>query len=249
MNALSDFFSDKYINQNAAKNNIIIYLLGRLSYPFSVVFTKIGVSPNQLTTVSTMMAILSSISLVYDSGWLLFIIFWSCSLLLDFCDGTVARMTDQVRTSAFRYDHTSDLFKIFIVILGVSVRFDDLVLWIISTSTIFFFMFYTLLNHEYSYVDKINNLIGSSAQDDDLFRDVKITLKHKLKSRLSEGVFKTILTNAYVVIFSINGHTLLVFLFFSLGVFVAKFILLYLMTLSVKGVYQNINNLRLVKQI
>jgi len=111
---INRIFSAQYVNKEAAKNNIIVYILGRFSYPFSVVFAKIGVTPNQITTLSSLLAILSSLALVYDDGWKLFVLFWSLSLLLDFCDGTVARMTDQVRKTAFRYDHTSDLFKIFI---------------------------------------------------------------------------------------------------------------------------------------
>jgi hypothetical protein len=57
-------FSAKYINQKATKNNVIVYLLGRLSYPFAVVFARIGVTPNQITTLSTLLAIASSIALI-----------------------------------------------------------------------------------------------------------------------------------------------------------------------------------------
>ena len=52
MNTLSDFFSDKYLNK-AAESNILIYLLGRFSYPLSLIFVKLRITPNQITTISS----------------------------------------------------------------------------------------------------------------------------------------------------------------------------------------------------
>jgi|APSaa5957512535_1039671.scaffolds.fasta_scaffold16171_4 hypothetical protein len=248
MNIVDKLFSDEYINKNAAKNNVIIYLLGRLSYPFAVVFAKIGITPNQITTLSTLLAILSAAVLIYDAGWELFVLFWSLSLLFDFCDGTVARMTDQVRKTSFRYDHTSDLFKIFIVILGAAIKYDDNVLWITSMSSIFFFMFFTLLNHEYSFIHRINGQIVGMDNDIIMHAD-NVSLKKKIKNYLTSSYFGSILVNIYTIIFSINGHSLLIFLLFYCGKLTVIYIMCYLMILSSKGVYQNINNLRLISKL
>jgi phosphatidylglycerophosphate synthase len=91
------------------------------------------------------------------------VLFWSISILFDFCDGTVARMTNQVRKTAFRYDHNSDLFKIFIVILGVAIIFDDVILWSASISASFFFMFYSVLN---SYLNLARSAPMTECKDD-----------------------------------------------------------------------------------
>lgn len=244
MNIIDKLFSDEYINKNAAKNNIIIYLLGRLSYPFAVVFTKIGVTPNQITTLSTLLGISSAVALVYDSGWKLFVLFWAFSLLFDFCDGTVARMTSQVGKTAFRYDHTSDLFKIFIVILGVSIRYNDVFLWAVSMSASFFFMFFTVLNHDYSFVARITNLVDEKKEATSIGND-EISLKQKIKDYISDSNFEFIVINIYMIIFTINGHSLLVFLLFCFGRDTSLSVMIYLMLLSIKGAYQNINKLKL----
>ena len=148
MNILDKLFSSKYVNKSAVKNNIVVSLIGRFSYPFSFIFSKIGVTPNQITTLSIILAIASAISLAISDNWQLFIWLWSISLLLDFCDGTLARMTSQTRKTAFRYDHTSDLFKIFVIILGVSIKYDDIVLWGAAISTIFLLLLHNSLNCE-----------------------------------------------------------------------------------------------------
>ena len=250
---MSNYFSSEYINKRAAKNNIIIYLLGRLSYPFAVLLVKIGFSPNQITTLSTIFAVLASISLIFDSGWTWFLLCWTISLLLDFCDGTAARMTGRVRRVAFRYDHTSDLFKIFIVILGVAIRFDDVWVWIIALSVVFFVMYYTVLNHDASSSSQITFLSKSECNGNqdkaNCHENRKLTLKEKIKNKMHDGIVKDLFYNLYTIFFSINGHTFLLFLLFAFGKNMVISVLFYLTLLSVIGVWKNINILRAIKKI
>ncbi len=228
----NSFFSDKFINKGASKNNIVVYFLGRLTYPMSLIFSKMGVTPNQITTLSTFFAILSAIALVYSDNYVLFMTFWSISSLLDFCDGTLARMTGQVRATAFRYDHTSDLFKIFVIILSVAIRFDDIVLWVISMLSIFLFMFYGVLSYELEYVKKS---IQKNVNE-------KVDIKPFKKSQASSSLL--FLKNIYFIVFTIKGHTLLLFLLFSLGKEWAIFFLIYFSLLSIISVFVNITSRR-----
>jgi phosphatidylglycerophosphate synthase len=250
---MSNYFSGEYINKRAAKNNIIIYLLGRFSYPFAALLVKIGFSPNQITTLSIIFAVLASISLIFDSGWTWFLLCWTISFLLDFCDGTAARMTGRVRSSAFRYDHTSDLFKIFIVILGVATRFDDVWVWIIALSAVFFFMYYMVLNHDSGWASQVVFLskTKSCGNQDETFsnKNGKLTLKEKIKTYMQDGILKDIFHNLYTIVFSINGHTLLVFLLFPLGKYMVISVLSYLAIVSVIGLWKNINKLRTLEKI
>lgn len=250
---LQKLFSSEYISKGAAENNIVIYILGRLSYPFAVLLAKIGLSPNHITTLSIISAILSSLALIFDSGWALFILFWTISLILDFCDGTVARMTGQIRKSAFRYDNTSDLFKIFVVVLGVAIRFNDEWVWVSAISTIFFFMYYMLLNHDASTSSQIISLAKN--KDKELKGDPgysgfeKLTLKEKIKKLIQDGIIKDVLYNLYTIVFSINGHTLLLFLLFTFGKYAVVSVFLYLTMLSIIGVWKNIHKLRTLEKI
>lgn len=246
-------FSSKFIKQSAAKNNIIIYLLGRLTYPVSVLLARIGLSPNQITTLSIIFAFLSSLALIFDRGWSLFILFWTISLILDFCDGTVARMTGRIRKSAFRYDHTSDLFKIFVVILGVAIRFNDEWVWVTALSSIFFFMYYILLNSDATTSSQVISLVKNMRNEikGDLgYSDYReLTLKEKIKSYMQDGIIKDVFYNLYTIVFSINGHTLLLFLFFVFGKDIVISVFLYLTILSLIGVWKNINKLRALEKV
>ena len=101
---INRIFSEKYVTPGA---NVIQLLMYRIAYPFAVLLNKLHLSPNQITTQSLVFSILAFIALIYDEGWVWFSIFWGVSLLLDFCDGTVARMANKVSKTAFRYDHMS----------------------------------------------------------------------------------------------------------------------------------------------
>lgn len=251
MNTLSDFFSDKYLNK-AAESNILIYLLGRFSYPLSLIFVKLRITPNQITTISTLLAVASAITLAYDGNWNLFVAFWLLSLLFDFCDGMVARMTDQVGKSAFRYDHISDLFKIFLIILGVSIRHDFIYLWLASMFFLFFFMYYALLNHESTWVEKLTKIQQIKVdRNNEILKNTResFNLKDKLKKYFEDRHVLNILANVYAIFFTINGHTLLLFLLFPLGLNTTIFILVYLSFLSINGVYTNIKKLTNISKI
>ncbi len=247
MNIADKLFSDEYVNKNAAKNNVIIYLLGRFSYPFSVVFAKIGITPNQITSLSTLLAISSAAALIYDSGWKLFVLFWSISLLFDFCDGAVARMTNQVRKTAFRYDHTSDLFKIFIVILGVAIRFDDAVLWVASMSASFFFMFYSALSSDLNLARGASNL--NSPTKSPVTENNKISKKKSIKEIAKKYIGDGWLRNVYTLTFSINGHTLLLFTIFALGKIASIIFLTYLSIISLISLIKVVINLQSMSKV
>ena len=249
MKSISEIFSDKYVNQSA-ETNIIIYLLGRLSYPLSCVFVKHKISPNQITTTSILLSVFASIALAYCEGWGLFVFFWTLSLLLDFCDGMVARMANQVRQSVFRYDHISDLFKIFSIILGVSARYDSTYLWVTSMLFVFFFMYYSLMNHELSWAERLSK-IEITKHDNNNLSHIRSSSKlvNNFKRLLEEKNILSVFLNIYAVLFTINGHTLLLFLLFPLGHDVVVSVLLYLSVLSVIGVYINVIGLTKIVKI
>ena len=134
-------FSGRYIQ---AEVNIVQLVMYRFAYPFAVLLNRLGMSANLITTLSLVCSLLAFSALAFDDGWRWFTIFWGTSVLLDFCDGTVARMSDSVSKSAFRYDHMSDLIKISLVIMGAAVRYDDLVIWLLAFAASFLFRGFNL---------------------------------------------------------------------------------------------------------
>ncbi|MBI4995403.1 MAG: CDP-alcohol phosphatidyltransferase family protein [Rhodocyclales bacterium] len=219
---LARVFSDRYANQAAIGPNLLLMMMYRFAYPFSVALSAARVSPNQITTLSVLFAAVAALALAFDDRWWLFCVFWWLALLMDFCDGTVARMTDTVRNTAFRYDHTSDLFKVFLVVLAVGIRYDTTPAWVVSFSASFFFMFYMVVNHDLVSARKrvrdASPLAGAEANTSPAGPD-----------RGGPGAFRKAL---YAAVFTINGHTLLVFFVLSLGEDVALLGLTYFLVLS-----------------
>ena len=61
-------FSDKYANHTALGDNLILLLMYRFAFPFSCILNRLQFSPNQITTISTLLAIFAAISLVCGLG-------------------------------------------------------------------------------------------------------------------------------------------------------------------------------------
>ena len=120
----------KYSNRDALHNPFQI-LLYAFAYPIAIIFKRIGFSPNLVTIISTLFAILAFVSLI-KSNLILFNIFWGNSFLLDYTDGTLARLTNKVGKSALRIDHVSDQLKIILIFLGFGIYYDCKEIWILT---------------------------------------------------------------------------------------------------------------------
>ena len=194
----SRFFSRRYAGQ--VDVNPLLVVMYRFAFPFAVMLSALRLSPNQITTLSLLSAAISAVALALGMNGA-FCAFWGAAVLLDFCDGTVARMTGKVRTTAFRYDHSSDLVKIFLIILGAGYRYDAPLIWGLCLATSFAFMFYMVINHD----------LGSTRQR------LSDTAGGRMSPRASDREPVSISQALRSVLLTINGHTLLVFFFLPLG--------------------------------
>lgn len=244
-------FSEKYVNHDAVVGNDLLLLMYRLAYPFAVLLNKLHLSPNQITTQSLVCSILAFVALIYNDGWVWFSIFWSLMVLLDFCDGTVARMTDKISKTAFRYDHMSDIFKIYLVVLGVGIRNNDMLFWVLSSTLIFFYGYFEILAHDLKNITMRKQMIDSSAASAiNPARGKRIRERFFIigffmeKFPLIVSRIKEIYKKIYVVLNTFNGHTLLFFFAFPVGGWVTKITLIYLIYLTVIGSISCINRLR-----
>ena len=113
-------------------------------------------------------------------------------------------------------------------------------------------MYYSLLNHESNWAEKLtkiqqikldcNNGIVKNTREN-------FNLKEKLKKYFEDRHVLKILANVYTIFFTINGHTLLLFLLFPLGLNMTIFILVYLSFLLINGVCTNIKKLTNIPKI
>jgi len=237
-------FSDEYIY---AEVNIVQLLMYRFAYPFAVLLNNLRVSANLVTSLSLIFSILAFSALAFDEGWVLFSIFWGVTVLLDFCDGTVARMSNKVSKQAFRYDHMSDLFKIFLLFLGAGMRYDTGVVWIVSVVVLFLFMYFMILNHDIVHIRKLSLLKEPVARDSDPqlppmdTSPVEPGLRIRERYRIVAWMVKFDLLYKVWRLFwppltTINGHTLLLFFLFPYGPEAVVLSLGYLGLLALLGI-------------
>lgn len=243
---INQLFSDRYVNRAAVADNFLLAMMYRLAFPFSGMLNKLGCSPNQITTQSLICSIAAFLALVFDPGRTYFVCFWGLTILLDFCDGTVARMTNRVSKIAFRYDHMSDLFKIFLVLFGAALRYDDYWIWALAMCASFFFMYYTVLNHELGSAQKKHRQAaeGKVCVEPESQNYVRLSERYRIAAWLARYGFLIVLfKNMYSALITVNGHTLLLLLFLAASGNYAVFVFSYLILILLLGIRSRIKQL------
>ena len=225
-------YSLEFSNKEAIKNNFFLSFMYGCSYPFSYIFMKMRLTPNMLTWLSITCCIVACYYL-FIKIISLFILFWSLSILFDFCDGTLARMTKNTRKTLLRFDHFSDLCKFSMIILFLAIYYNEYFYWVMSFICSFFYMFYTVLDHD------VVNLIIKNKSDNEVkssrLRDNFGFIKYITENQLLFSISKIV-----IPFITINGHTLLLFILMPLDMGLALIALSYLIILTLIGI-----NLRL----
>ena len=243
-------FSDKFVNRVAVANNLVLLAMYRFAYPFAFLLNRFGISPDQITTLSLLSSIAAFSALVLhaSAGW--FCLFWGVAVLLDFCDGTVARMSSRIATRAFRYDHMSDIFKMSLVVVGVAIRFDDVLLWILCSAFLFIHLYSEIVSHDLKFTlerSRVKIAMSSTTTSCAIeypavqrLRD-RIPMIRILVTRLP-FVFTT-LQQLHVATTTFNGHTLLVFLILPIGGVITYTAMFYLTLLALRSCASDIRTL------
>ena len=196
--------------------NFLILLISYLVYPLSFVFVKLKIKPNSITCVSLLLAVYSSYQFILGN-FKYFSIFWSLSLLLDFCDGQVARISKIINKTAFHFDSLSDLLKIFIIILSSAIYYNTKLYWIISCSFIFLFLFYEVLVIYFTILKK---------------------KKSSFQTLLKNRIYVKILNHIKHFFFKIDAHSHLLFLFLALNLHYAVITIIYMQFVLLLNIFR-----------
>ena len=251
-------FQDKFLafaNKGAVENNPILAIVYAIAYPLALLAKKIHLRPNIVTLFSFIFALLAFLALVFDK-LLVFILLWLMAYILDFVDGTLARMTGQIDNSALDLDHISDVLKIVLIFLGFALYFNDNIFWILSFLSSSFYVLHTLLNHELGWVLKFSSISENSAQrvypreNDNKSSDGKLGIKTRLKAYFqNKPIHKKIALIMLTTITTIHGHTLLIFFFIPLDLYLAYTFMLYFLTIIIYRSFGNVVRLKNMKRV
>ena len=135
-------------NKSLNVGNKLIYTITR---PILILAIKMNLSPNFITTLSLIFSIASLLLANTFQNITIYIVCNIISVLLDYVDGPLARSTNRIRKSEFRYDHYSDLIKINIFVFSIAFFYDDKLVNTISQLFIILFLLFTILNHDHYY--------------------------------------------------------------------------------------------------
>ena len=214
-------FSVEYAKQQTLKNNLFLYIMYGLSYPVAYFLNQLKISPNNITTLSIVVTVVGCL-LLATGHVMVYLVFWAIAVVLDFCDGTVARMSNMVSKSAFRYDHMSDLLKISAIFLCVAIYYSETYIWILCFCAVFSYLFYTVISHDLNHHQKA--LKSQSRESESEAKAESSGLKGKLKQNT---LVYRVLAQCYSIFATINGHTLLLFFLLPLDENLAMVILIY----------------------
>jgi len=204
INLISRFFSGRYVNHKAIGKNLVLLWIYRLAYPIAHILNALKFTPNQITVLSTIAALFAAVVLIQGFDAWVFCFFWGLSVILDFCDGTVARISNRKPKSAFRFDHNSDLAKISVILIATGWHEADPLIWLLVCSALFCFLYYSTVSEE--------------------LRVARMRILDHTKKRSGETqngnlrkTMKNFFKMLYEVLFTINGHTLLIFFLIPYG--------------------------------
>ena len=203
------------------KDNIVQIVLYRLAFIVAHLFKFLKITPNQITFVSFLLCIISCYFL-NNNKVDLFLIFWYVSHFLDYCDGTLARLTGRTTKTLLRLDHFIDLIRITITFLFISLFYKSDIVWVLSIVFLSSFFLSQILSLEYS----------AKKNDHLKFSD-------HININKSNMYFK----HFYNVFFTFNGHSLFTIGLVLLNEKCAIIFFSYFIFLNLKNSYGPMNYL------
>ena len=228
----------KFAKKGAIHNNLLQKFLYLLGYSFAITAKQFSLTPNFLTLISCIFTSLAFIALVIKNFYG-FIFFWLIAYILDYADGTLARMKRIKPKSILRIDHMSDLLKISFILLGIAIYYDNQIVWTLTFITSSSYLFYTILNHDLSNYKKFSSLLLNYSKTS---KNINIQKKKRekkdifyyLKLLINERPFlKKFILNFYSIFFVINGHTLIIFFFIPMHQNLAIILLTYFILINI----------------
>jgi phosphatidylglycerophosphate synthase len=138
---------------SAAYKNFLVWIISYFCLPFSKFFNYFNITPNILTFFSFIFLVVGCNELINES-FLNFYLLLIISIILDFCDGQVARISKNSNKSQLRIDHLSDVVKMSLLFLSFGILFDDFGFWILIFVTNSLYLFFSILHASTNQVNK-----------------------------------------------------------------------------------------------
>ena len=225
-----------FIFTPAANNNLIIWILSKLALPISKIFIKFKFSPNFISVLSFILMIISCFFII-EENFMMFLLTFISSIILDFCDGQVARISNKINQSKFNLDHFFDIIKISFIYLSFGILLNQFYSWL------FIFLSYFL----FSFNIYLHGIVGN----------LKEISKKKLKKNSKKfmffryfhmNFFLMVLKFIIPILFTFNAHSLLLILLILIDIEMIYFIFTYFNLVFIYRIIKNSNMLLKIRK-
>ena len=214
----------------SASNNIILWLLSYLCLPISKLFNYFKFTPNFLTFLSFIFMVLGCRELLNENlsnfCFLLLI-----SVILDICEGQVARLSKNINNTKIDLDHLSDIIKICFIYLSFGILLNNKITWIYIFSANFFYLFHCILHTKLNEINKQNQK-----------KNIKI-LKPMFFNYFNINIFWMLCKICIPLILTFNAHSLLLFLLILIDLKFLNLIFFYFIILYIYRILKSLKSL------
>jgi phosphatidylglycerophosphate synthase len=210
-----------------ANNNIFVWLLSYFSLPLSKLFNQLRITPNTLTFFSFICIVLGCKELI-NGNFIFFCSYLIISIILDICDGQVARMSGNVNKSNLDIDHITDVIKISLIFLSFGILINTKFNWIIIFLSSFFYLFYCFIISETKKIHKKN-----------IKKKIRLS-KPMFFNYFSLNTFSMIYKIMLPLVITFNCHSLFLFLLILIDLNLINFVLLYFISVYMYRIFKNL---------
>ena len=211
----------------ACNTNLVIWVMSSICFPISKLFATYKISPNLITVLSFILIIISC-SFLLRGNLILFSLTFIFSILLDFCDGQVARILKKSNDTKFDFDHLSDIIKISIIYLTFGILFDEFYSWI------FFFISYLLF---FSNIYLHSSVVNAEKAKSNLLKNkkIKFTFFKYFKLNIFMMIYKIIIP----LVTTFNAHSLFLILLILIDIKMIYVVFLYFNFVFIFRIFKN----------
>ena len=217
-------------NQEAFNNNF--YFSSKFSIYLSYIFINLGLSPNQVTFIFFLCGLVGAFLLIPNTLPLVIIAFilYRMHVIIDLCDGEVARFTKKFSLNGTYYDYMihAILYPLWIACMGIAqyLHWDNVTFLYLAIAGAIVASLTMSVKNNYFRALYSNNKVKKDVPDRKLGDEISKT-KLQLYNVATDLLSFDGLVLAYVVIFFIDVEIL------SLAV-LAAYILLFLLLVATK---------------
>jgi phosphatidylglycerophosphate synthase len=215
----------------AAANNPTVLILYYIGWPLVILSEKIKISPNFITLLSLFLTSFSFLYLINLENLIYFFVIFFFSIVLDHVDGPLARKTKKFTSNI---DHNCDIVRILIMHLGLSIKFNFTLIYLLTIISIFLFLL-----HEYLF--NFQKIKRKKIYKNELVREKIFFIKYTFNIFIIGSVLKFF----YRFCTTLQAQAVLVFIISPINILYCKIVLFYFIFVCFVSLIKIIRKLRI----